>query len=311
VRRAALTSSAPFAGFGTVFSYDLPDQPPEAGEERLARFRIVTPELFETLGLPLLRGRAFTADDGADGGVAGVVVSEDLARRHYGDEDPIGRTLHTAGDTFRIVGLVPSIRDVSARAPSPFPFVYVPVQPATRQSMTLVVRAERDAATLAEPVRRAVRELAPAQPVTPLRPLEGLVSDSAARSRFTLLLLLFFAGATLLLAGVGLYGLLAYAVGRRTREIGVRVALGAPAARVRGLVMRQGLGLAALGAVLGLGLALWGARFLESLLFEVDGRDPGVLVGVALTLLAVALLAAWIPARRATRIAPVEALRTE
>jgi ABC-type antimicrobial peptide transport system permease subunit len=137
------------------------------------------------------------------------------------------------------------------------------------------------------------------------------VSDSAARSRFTLLLLLFFAGATLLLAGVGLYGLLAYAVGRRTREIGVRVALGAPAARVRGLVMRQGLGLAALGAVLGLGLALWGARFLESLLFEVDGRDPGVLVGVALTLLAVALLAAWIPARRATRIAPVEALRTE
>jgi predicted permease len=308
---AALTSSAPFNGFGVVFNYDLLDRPGGSDEQRLARFRIVTPELFSTLGIPLLAGRTFTREETLAGGSPGAVVSQDFARLNYPSEDPLGRPLTIAGDTFDIVGVVPSLRDVTAREASPFPYVYVPVMPAVRQSMTLVVRADRDPAALVEPVRRAVRELAPAQPVTPLRPLPELVAESAARPRFTLQLLTFFAAATLLLSGVGLYGLLAYAVGRRTREIGVRVALGSPVAQVRALIMRQGVTLAAAGLLLGIALAAWGGRFLESLLFEVDARDPAVLGGVALTLLAVAVLASWFPARRATRITPVEALKAE
>jgi predicted permease len=309
VRSAALTSSAPFTGFGVVFDYELLDRPADPGEQRLSRFRVVTPELFSTLGIPLLRGRTFTRDDARPGGVRAAVVSQDLVRRHYGDEDPIGRRLVTAGDTFSIVGVVPSIRDVVARSPSPFPFVYVPVLPSTSQSMALVVRADKDAEALVEPVRRMVRALAPAQPVTPLRPLPELVADSAARTRFTLVLLTFFAAATLLLAGVGLYGLLAYAVGRRTREIGVRVALGAPVGQVRALVIRQGLLLVGGGLAIGVALAVWGGRFIEGLLFQVDAHDPAVLGGVALLLLGVALFAAWVPALRATRVDPAETLR--
>jgi putative ABC transport system permease protein len=309
VRSAALTSSAPFAGFGVVFSYDLLDRPAEPEEERLARFRIVTPEVFATLGIPILRGRTLTPDETRVDGAPGALVSEELVRRHYGDADPVGRRIATAGDTFHIVGVVPSIRDVAARSESPFPYVYVPVMPAVRQSMTLVVRAEREAEALVEPVRRMVRALAPSQPVTPLRPLPELVSDSAARARFTLALLAFFAAATLLLAGVGLYGVLAYAVGRRTREIGVRVALGAPAGKVRALVIRQGLVLVGAGLALGTAVALWGGRFLDGLLYEVAAGDPSVLGAVAILLLAVALAAAWIPALRATRVDPAEALR--
>lgn len=311
VREAALTSSAPFNGFGVVFSYELPDRPAEPGANQLARFRIVTPELFATLRIPLLRGSPLAPAGSNADGVAGAVVSEDLVRRHYPDTDPIGRSIVTAGDTFRITAVVPSIRDVTARSPSPFPYVYVGVVPDTRQSMTLLVRGEGSAAALVESVRRMVRARAPTQPVAPLRPLAELVADSAARSSFTLQILLFFAVATLLLAGVGLYGLLAYAVGRRRHEIGVRVALGAPVGRVRALVLRQGLALAGVGLLLGAGISMWAARLLGGMLFEVDSRDPFVLAGVALTLLVVAVSAAWIPALRATRVDPADALRFE
>jgi predicted permease len=311
VRDAALTSSAPFTGFGVVFNYELPDLPPDPDAQRLARFRIVSPELFATLGLPLLRGRAFAAGEDDGGGAPGAVVSEDLVRRWFPNTDPLGRPIETAGDTFRIVGVVPTVRDVNTREPSPFPFIYVPVMPATRQSMTLVVRADGDPAALVGPVRQMIRELAPNQPVTPLQPMSELIASSNARPRFMLQLLTSFAAVTLLLAGVGLYGLLAYTLGRRTHEIGVRMALGAPARRVRSMLLAHGMVLAVLGAALGSGLALWGGRYLETLLFEVQPRDPAVLAAVAVTLLGVAFAAAWFPARRATRIAPLEALKSE
>lgn len=311
VRSAALTSSAPFASYGVVFSFELPDVPEATGVEKLSRFRIVTSDVFATLGIPLVRGRTFTANETLRGAATGAVVSEELARRWFADRDPIGARIAAAGDTFRIVGIAGAIRDVSARAESPFPHMYVPVMPSTRQSLTLVLRTDGDPAALVDPLLRAIAEAAPAQPVTPLRPLTALIADSSARDRFTLVLLAFFATATLLLAGVGLYGVLAYSVSRRTREIGVRVALGAPAARVRAMVVGRGLALAGLGLTLGFVLALWGGRFLESMLFQVDAMDPVVLTSVPAVLMVVSMLAAWIPARRATRVAPVEALRVE
>ena len=145
----------------------------------LSRFRIATPGLFETLGIPLLRGRTLAAGGAEDRRAA--VVSEDLVRRHFPEGDALGRRLYVAGDTFRIVGVVPSIRDFSATAESPFPFVYVPVQPATRQSMALVVRTAGDPAGLVAPLRRAITEVAPRQPVTPLLPMRELIGGSAAR----------------------------------------------------------------------------------------------------------------------------------
>jgi predicted lysophospholipase L1 biosynthesis ABC-type transport system permease subunit len=189
--------------------------------------------------------------------------------------------------------------------------VYVPVQPSTQQSMMLVARTDGDPAAALEPLRRAVHEIAPLQPVTPLQPLPRLIADSAAQPRFTWLLLTFFAAATLLLAGVGLYGVLAFAVARRTREIGVRMALGARPRSVRGLIVRQSLGLTALGLLAGAVVALEGARALDSMLFELRPHDASILAAVATLLLLVALLAAWVPARWATRIAPAEALRAE
>ena len=305
VRSAALTSSAPFSGFGVVFSYEIPGRPSPTGKAQLSRFRIVTPELFRTLGIDFVRGRTFAREEMIPGHPMGAVVSEELVRRASPDRDPIGQTIITAGDTFRIVGVVREIRDVSARAPSPFPHVYVPVQPSKQQSMMLVARTDGDPAALLEPLRRAVHETAP------LQPLPRLIADSAAQPRFTLLLLTFFAAATLLLAAVGLYGVLAFAVARRTREIGVRMALGAQPHSVRGLVVRQSLRLTAFGLVAGAVVVVGGVRFLDSMLFEVRPHDASILAAVATVLLLVALLAAWLPARWATRIAPAEALRAD
>jgi ABC-type antimicrobial peptide transport system permease subunit len=177
--------------------------------------------------------------------------------------------------------------------------------------MTLMLRTTVKPASLAEPLRRAIREVAPAQPLTPLRPMTEMVADTGARARFTLTLLVFFATATLLLAAVGLYGLLAYTVARRTREIGLRVALGAQPAQVRGLVVTRGLALAAAGLAGGGLLAVWGARLLGGVLFEVEPFDPAVFVTVTTLVLAVAFIAAWVPARRASRIAPADALRMD
>lgn len=310
VRSAALTSSAPFTGFGVVFNYDLPGRPAEPGNDRLARFRIVTPELFATLGIPFRSGATFPPA-GVGGDTRGAVVSEELPRLEFAGRDPLGATIVTAGDTFRIVGVVGAIRDVSPRSSSPFPHVYVQAQPATRQSMTLVLRAAGDPTALMGPLRRALREVAPAQPITPFRPMRELLADSAARARFTLSLLAFFASATLALAAIGIYGLLAYNVARRTREIGLRVALGAPPAKVSGLIVRRGLALAVAGVAAGAVLTMWGVRLLRGELFEVEPFDPAVLGGVAILVIAVAFFAAWAPARRAMRIGPAEALRVD
>jgi predicted lysophospholipase L1 biosynthesis ABC-type transport system permease subunit len=295
--------------------------PVAAGRPPTARYRVVSPGLFETLGIPLLAGRTFTADETRPGGEQVAVVSQRLAEAHF-PGGALGRQIDTGGETYRIVGVVGDIRDLTLREPSPFPHVYVPASPATRQSMTLLLRsgagtrtgvaeAEAEAGALLPPLRDLVRRLAPAQPVTPARPLVAFMSDSVARPRFTLLVLAFFASTTVLLSSLGLYGLLSWAVGRRTREIGVRLALGAVAGSVATAVVLQGMRLMALGTLLGLVLTLGTRRVLDSLLFEVEGGDPWVMAGVAGVLMLTAWVAAWVPARRATRVPPSEALRAD
>ena len=313
VESAALTSSAPFAGYGVVFNYSLPEVPFAPGESFAARFRVVEPGLFHTLGIPLRRGRGFAPREGEGQAPAVAVISEELAALHFRGRDPLGAHIDLGSEApYEIVGVASAIRDLSLDQPSALPHVYVPATPARGSwDQTLVVRTTGDPSALADTVRRAIQEAAPAQPVTPLRAMPELAGDTLASRRFVLRLLLFFSLATLLLAAVGLYGVLAFAVASRRREIGVRLALGAPAGEIRRLVVLRGLGLAGAGVALGLGLALWGARHLEGLLFEVGARDPAVLGGVAALLLAVALLAAWLPARRAVRVGPLEAMRPE
>jgi len=308
---AALTNAAPFVSSGPVFSYELREPPPDPGARLLARFRVVTPELFEALDIPILAGRTFSADEARPGGEPVAVVSEELVRRHFAGVDPLGQEVRTAGEWYRIVGVAGAVRDASLREPSLLPHLYVPVSPATRQSMALVLRTGGDPHLLLDPLRRAIREVAPSQPLTPARALSSFLGDAVARPRFTLVVLAFFASATLLLAAIGIYGTLAYQVARRTREIGVRLALGADSGRMRRSVVRRALGLAAFGLLAGAAIAWWGTPLLGTLLFEVEARDPAVGAAVASALLLVSLVAAWLPAARAARVSPHEALRAD
>lgn len=313
VESAALTSSAPFAGFGVVFDYSLPEVPFAPGESFAARFRVVEPGLFRTLRIPMRRGRAFEPREGEGHGPGVAIVSEELAALHFAGRDPVGAHIDMGSDDpYLIVGVAGAIRDLSLDQPSELPHVYVPATPARGSwDQSLVVRAAGEPAELADTVRRAIQEVAPTQPVTPLRTVAELAGDTVASRRFVLRLLLFFSVATLLLSAVGLYGVLAFVVSSRRREIGVRLALGAPVAGIQRLVVGRGLALAGSGVALGLALAVWGSRFLEGLLFEVGPLDPVVLGGVAALLVVVALLAAWLPARRAVRVAPLEAMRPD
>ncbi|HSM61201.1 MAG TPA: FtsX-like permease family protein, partial [Longimicrobiales bacterium] len=311
VTAAGLTNAVPFVSSGPWFSYELPEVETDPEALLLVRYRVVTPGLFEALGVPIVRGRALTDEDARADAERVTVVSEAFVERHFPDGGPIGRLVRTSGETWRIVGVAADVLDGTLRQPSPAPHLYIALTPETRQTMTLLLRTTGDPDAMVTPLRSLVREISATQPVTHTRPLEAFLADSVGRPRFLVGLLVFFAGATILLAGVGLYGLLAFNVGRRTREIGVRVALGAPQRKVRTMVVGEGLRLAAAGLVLGLVLSLWGGGFLASLLFGVDARDPAILAGAAAGLFLVSAAAAWLPARRATAIRPQEALGVE
>jgi predicted permease len=303
---------------GWTSSYAIAGGPEAAaGERPEARVRPVSPGYFRAVGLALLAGRDVGEDDRFDApGV--VVVNQAFARRHFGaPARAVGRVLDRAGEwwpgqprSFTIVGVV---------ADEPFLGVGRPADPAAyyahaqfpMNDMWLVVHADRDAAALAPLLRERVWRLDAALPIEPVRPLPGLLHGALAEPRFNASLVALFAGAALLLAAIGVYGVLAYTVAQRTREIGVRLALGAGSARVVRQVVGQGLRVAGVGVALGTLGALALGRVLGALLQGVSGRDPLVLAGVAAVLTLVATLAAWLPARRASRIAPVVALRQE
>lgn len=308
VEEAALTNAVPFRDPGPTFSYRLRDVSEE--EDLLASYRVVTPAYFRTLGVPIVEGRTFSAGEEAGGGEPVMIVDRVFAREHFGEGRALGREVYLLDEWRRVVGVVGEVRDRSL-AGDPRRHVFVSMGQAPRQSMRLVVRARRDAVALLPEVRRVVRELDPRQPLADVGPLSDWVSGSVGQERFTLGLLSFFGGAGLFLAALGIYGLLSYSIARRTPEIGVRMALGASAAEVRTLVIREAVVLAVLGIAVGALLALGGARFLESLLFGVPVDDPTVFAAVGVTLAGAALLAALMSARRATGISPSRALRSE
>jgi len=292
-----------------------------------AGWTFVSPGYFEILHIPLLRGRTFTErDDVSAPGV--VVINETLARQLWPNGDPlndhllIGRTLDPAYEkdpVRQIVGIVADVRDVALNRP-PRPIMYVPAAqlPDSVRALSLpllpvawAIRTHGNSATLRNAIQNELRLASGGLPVARIRGLEQVAAESTARTRMNTLLMMVFAGAALLLAAVGIYGLMVYSVEQRRREIGIRLALGASPSVVRRMVVFETARLAIVGVAIGAPSAAGLTRFLGSLLYGVKPGDPASFLAVPLVLGSVALVAAWIPALRASRVDPSTALRTE
>jgi putative ABC transport system permease protein len=315
VESAAGISFLPLTGPGMATSFYRTDLPvPPDGERPVTEVRPVTPNYFRTMGIPQLAGRDFTDADGADAPLV-AVVSEGLVRRVFPGENPLGKRLQVSigraeGMDVEIVGIVGDVKFASLDAETR-PAVYIPQPQLSIGLLTYVIRTGMDPVSLTNSVASAVRSLDAELPLADVRTLEAVVDTTLARARTVSVLLTAFALIALVLAGVGVYGVMAYSVSQRTQEIGVRIALGATVQSVFRMVLGDALKLVALGVAAGLLSAALLTRLLASLLFETEPVDPVTFAITALVLMLVAAIASYVPARRGTRIAPTEALRAE
>jgi len=265
------------------------------------------------MGIPLLRGRNFSDVELREAKRV-ILINEALARKYFPNEEPIGQRLDVAmfetPVITEIVGVVGNVRYDSLIDEAP-PAVYFPHPELAYPFMTFVLRTDGDPAAIAPAVQREIRALDPNQPISDVRTMEQVMSEAVSRSRFNTLLLALFAGLATLLSAVGIFGVMNYSVALRTREIGLRLAIGAQPRQVLLLVLRQGLLLTVIGLVLGLGASLALTRLLSGLLFGVTAVDASTFATISLLLVLVSLLACYLPARRAMRIDPMLALRYE
>ena len=260
--------------------------------------------------MPLLAGQDVDAVAGDSTAGPAAVISRAMADRFWKGRSPVGETFRIGQTDIRVVGVAADVR--SERLDSLAGFTaYVAESMMPRSSMSLVVRTGGDPMRLASAVRAAVREVSPGQAFFEVVPLQQKLSDAASTPRLFTVLVTVFGALSLTLAAIGRYGVVAYVVRQREREIAVRVALGAPPSQVMGLMLRQGMTPVAIGLAVGLGGALAVTRLLQSLLYGVSATDPLTFAGVATLLAAVALLASWLPSRRATRVQPALTLREE
>jgi putative ABC transport system permease protein len=313
VERVGAISWLPLAGGGSATSFRVTDKPdPPPGEDRVADVRIVEGDLFRAMGIPLLAGRAFDERDRTDS-TPSVIVNETLARNVWPGEDPVGKTvLMSWGDEIpaQVVGVVGDVRLVQLDT-VPRGTLYWPQSQLPNGFMAILVRGRDGRAPATADLRARIASLDPELPLSSIREMEDVVAGSLGRPRLTLSLMSVFGAVALLLAAVGIYGVVSFSVGQRAREFGLRMALGASSSDIGRLVLRQGLKLALLGVALGIASALAASRLVASLLYEIGPRDPWTVAGIALVLVAVALFASFVPARRATRVDPYAALRME
>jgi putative ABC transport system permease protein len=312
VRAAALAQIVPLTQHedGTGFLID-GRAPRSESENTTAEFRAVSADYFHTLAIPVLQGRGFTEHDRAETPCV-VVIDSSLARLYWPNENPLGQHLRfrRQGALYEIVGVVGAVKhgglDKQAK-----PTIYAPFLQVPRMRMSLLLRTTLAPASLANDVKAAVWAVDKDQPIYNLKTMDEIIAETKSTPRLTLVLLALFSGLALLLAAVGLYGVMSYLVAQRTHEIGIRLALGAQASDVLKLIVGQGMALALLGVGLGLGAALALTRLMARLLYGVSATDPLTFAVVALLLSLIALLACYVPARRATRIDPLVALRHE
>jgi predicted permease len=335
VHTAALAASMPLVPLGRYSSYAVDGIPQPSAGQPAAELNVVSDAYFEALSISLLRGRPFDFQETLDS-TRVAIVDRTFARRYWGEQDAIGKTIRLGGepfhtiatlprsarsnaplppiapdDRFAIVGIVPPVRLHGYAVEPQLPQIYISDRQVPLNTFLLVVQGRSDAAGLVGLVREAVRQVDPNQPISEVRTIEDRVNATFAASRLYTFLLTIFAGLALLLASVGLYGVLAYQVSRRQREFAIRLAIGGVASQITSLVLRCGLRLIGIGSAIGMLVALALGRLFTSLLYQTSVFDTGVIAGVAGLLFVVALVASWLPSRRAARIAPSEALRAQ
>jgi len=318
VRAAGIGTDLPWTGYDdNIGGLSIEGRKAPAGQDFHARYHVASPGYFRAVGIPLIRGRFFTVGDDMKAPLA-LIVNQSMARRYWPTEDALGKRITfddhpKEKDWMTIVGIVGDVKD-KPDSPAAEMALWWPIEQSpvgVNNNMAVAMRGSSDPALLANDLRQAVRQLDPTLAVANIRPMDEIADANVSTPRFALFLVALFAGLALTLAAIGIYGVISYAVSQRTHEFGLRMALGAQAGDVRRLVLRQGVKLALAGVALGLAGALALGRVLWSLLYEVSAADPVTFTSVSVLAIAVAALACYLPARRATAVDPANALRSE
>jgi putative ABC transport system permease protein len=323
VQSVSIVDYLPMSGSFSRTSVHLDGTPPDPpGERKITSIHLVAPDYFATMGIPLIRGRDFSTVDRSGAPIA-VIVNEEFVRRYFDGQDAIGKRVTTGFGTDTsdgpggeievggpIVGIVKNVK-ADGLTSDVLPQTYFAAEQTTTSQFSVLLRTTASPTTVATAVRRQMRALDPDLPLYGLRQLSEVVSQSVSQPRFYTILLSLFAGIALTLAAVGIYGVISYAVSQRTRELGIRIALGASAREVVRHVLAQGLVLTLGGLAVGLTAAVWASRALSSFLFGIEPLDMTTYFAVAVVLSAVAVIACLVPARRASRVDPMVAIRAE
>jgi putative ABC transport system permease protein len=318
VQAAAVDDDVPFSGYRHEEYFAVTGQPePRHGEEPSAETHCVSPDYFRTMGIPILRGRSFGPDD-VLGKPLVILIDEYLAQKFFSGRDPIGQRLYqqpTQADKprvhYTIVGIVPSVRHGEVGIEPKIPQIYWPAAQFSNLQTTLLVRTEGEPTALLHSIRAAVRSIDPQAPIFGARTMQEAVAASVGTQRLSATLIGGFSLLALFLAALGLYGVLAYSVTQRTREIGIRMALGSPRAKIYGLIVRRAVMMVGLGIFAGISLAIGCGPLIRHFVYGVAPYDPATIISVAALLTATAILACLLPARRAALVDPIQALRTE
>ena len=315
VRSASAVSYLPFNGIASATNLRIAGRPAaRPGEELGAVIRTVLPGYFRTMGIPIKAGRDFTSADDVESTPYRFIVNDSFVHKFLPDEEPLGKQISVEMDNKNpfgeIVGVVGDVKEKTLDK-EPTPTVYYIHSHLAYGEMVFVLRAEKDAMALAEPARKTINGIDPELPVSQVRTMETVVRQTFAGQQFSAVLLGGFSLASLLLAAIGIYGLLAYSVTQRTREIGVRIALGAEPRAITRMVVASGARMVIVGAAGGLAVALALSGLMKSLLFGISPRDPLTFIAAPAVFVAVALVAAYVPARKAARVSPMMALRAE
>jgi predicted permease len=314
VSNAALTDALPFTNDGGSSTFGIKSKPPVRNDPGPhGNIRSISPDYFSTLGIALVRGRFFSSQDRLTTRLV-AIVDETLAKRYWPNEDPVGQYINFGDNTpwMEIVGLVRHAKTSSLEADNTEGYYYLPINQSPPKVASIVVRSSGVyPETLASAMQTAVSAVDASLPLYDLKSMEQRVDDSLTGRRFLVLLLSVFAGLALLLAAIGLYGVISYSVRMRTRELGIRMALGAQRTEVLGLILAKGVKLAGMGLVLGLTATLAVGKVLSSLLYNTSLLNPFTLLATAFVLMSTVLFACYVPARRAAALEPMRTLRDE
>ena len=319
---ASAVNFLPLARLGDTTRLDIEGRHSPPGQEITASYRVIDPNYFRTMGIPLLRGRFFSEQDNDEShGVA--MINQTMARRYWADEDPLGKRLQphfprakvpwrpeSTNTWLTIVGVVGDVAEDGLNDERPTE-IYVPYMQNPSSLMNLLVRTTSDPLQLVPGVRNEVRRVGHDQPVSNIKTMESVFSESIAAPRVITSLVATFAAIALALAAIGVYSVISYSVAQRTHEVGIRIALGAQQQHVIGMILGQGLKLVLLGLAIGLTAAFAVTRVISSMLFGVTATDPLIFVMVSLLMVVIAIVASYFPARRALNVDPVIALRTD